>query len=293
MPSNQNPIDLIYQLKQRLHQLSPVEVRIAESILADVSLAAQLGVSELAERAQVSVAAVSRFAKTMGYDNVRKLRAQLAEASAVGKRVLQQEQAPPVSALHAQIYDDIESTLRRNLALLREDTMLALAGALADARRIHVFGMGGCSALFAQELQDRLMRFGCRIAACNDAVSMKMVAATLGPQDVVMALSFSGITPEILAAVDIAGGYGARVGSITRRDTPLAQASDWWLELAIDETDFVFKPTASRYAMLLAIDVLSTTLGLYTAQSSQEQLRRIKRALDDHRGGGGRLPLGD
>ncbi|KRG67573.1 RpiR family transcriptional regulator [Pseudoxanthomonas dokdonensis] len=286
-------MDLIYQLKQRLHQLSPVEARIAHSILADVSLAAQLGVSELAERAQVSVAAVSRFAKTMGYDNVRELRAQLAEASAVGKRFLQQEQAPAVSALHAQICDDIESTLRHNLALLREDTMLALAGALAGARMIHVFGMGGCSALFAQELQNRLMRFGCRIAACNDAVSMKMIAATLGADDVVMALSVSGITPEILSAVDIARGYGARIGSITRRDTPLAAASDWWLELAIDETDFVFKPTASRYAMLLAIDVLSTTLGLHTAQASQEHLRRIKLALDNYRGGDNRLPLGD
>lgn len=44
------------------------------------------------------------------------------------------------------------------------------------------------------------------------------------------------------------------------------------------ETSFIYKPTAARYGMLLAIDLLATELAL---------------ALDDYRGGPDSLPLGD
>ena len=285
--------DIVYELRQRLHEFSPVEARIANTILADVDAAAQYGVTELAERAEVSAAAISRFAKTLGCEHVRELRARLASASAVGKRFLEQQNAPPVSALFAQICDDIQASLRHNLANLQEDVVQQLADAICQARRIHVFGIGGCSTVFSQELQNRLMRFGLPITACSDAVVMKMTAAILGPQDLVLALSVSGITPEVISAVEIARTYGARVGAITRAGTPLAGLSDWLLPISIEETDFVFKPSASRYAMMLAIDVLSTTTALNGANANHEHLRRIKLALDRHRGGDSRLPLGD
>lgn len=285
--------DIVYELRQRLHEFSPVEARIANTILADVDAAAQYGVTELAERAEVSAAAISRFAKTLGCEHVRELRARLASASAVGKRFLEQQNAPPVSALFAQICDDIQASLRHNLANLQEDVVQQLADAICQARRIHVFGIGGCSTVFSQELQNRLMRFGLPITACSDAVVMKMTAAILGPQDLVLALSVSGITPEVISAVEIARTYGARVGAITRAGTPLAGLSDWLLPISIEETDFVFKPSASRYAMMLAIDVLSTTTALNDANANHEHLRRIKLALDRYRGGDSRLPLGD
>lgn len=285
--------DIVYHLKQRLHELSPVERRIADAILDDVDGAAQSGISELADKAHVSVAAISRFAKTLDCDNVRELRARLAEASAVGKRFLDDQSAPPSSALFAQICADVESCLRRNVGGLQEQVVQSLAEALAEARMIYVFGMGGCSTVFGLELQNRLVRLGRPIAAYSDAISLKVVAATLTPQDVVVVLSVSGITPEILSAVDIARGYGAKVGAITRAATPLAERADWLLPIVIDETDFVFKPSASRYAVMLAVDVLATTLALHVAEDSRERLRRIKFALDNYRGGENRLPLGD
>lgn len=285
--------DIVYQLKQRLDELSPVERRIADTVLADVDRAAQSGISELATEAKVSEAAISRFSKAVGCGNVRELRARLAEASAVGKRFLDTRNTLPVSALYAQIGDDINSTLQRNVGGLDETVVQAIAEALASARMIHVFGMGGCSSVLALELQNRLVRFGRPICACSDVIMLKVVAATLGPGDVVIALSVSGNTIELLSAIDIARSYGARIGAITRAGTPLAERSDWLLPIAIEETDFVLKPSTSRYAMLLAIDVLATTLALHLGEHGRECLRRIKLALDNYRGGAERLPLGD
>ncbi len=171
--------DIVYELRQRLHEFSPVEARIANTILADVDAAAQYGVTELAERAEVSAAAISRFAKTLGCEHVRELRARLASASAVGKRFLEQQNAPPVSALFAQICDDIQASLRHNLANLQEDVVQQLADAICQARRIHVFGIGGCSTVFSQELQNRLMRFGQKFGRAARRQVLPMLAPTL------------------------------------------------------------------------------------------------------------------
>ncbi|NAT29361.1 MurR/RpiR family transcriptional regulator, partial [Pseudomonas syringae pv. actinidiae] len=100
-------------------------------------------------------------------------------------------------------------------------------------------------------------------------------------------------TPELLNAVALARSYGARVLAITLPDSPLAQLAEVVLPLQIAETNFIYKPTAARYGMLLTIDVLATELALLSPEDNQERLRRIKLALDEYRGGEDGLPLGD
>ncbi|MGH8411053.1 MAG: MurR/RpiR family transcriptional regulator, partial [Pseudomonas sp.] len=101
------------------------------------------------------------------------------------------------------------------------------------------------------------------------------------------------ITPEVLGVVALARNYGAKIIAITLPDSPLAQLADVLLPLQPAETSFIYKPTAARYGMLLAIDVLATELALAMPDDNQERLRRIKLALDDYRGGPDSLPLGD
>jgi DNA-binding MurR/RpiR family transcriptional regulator len=147
--------------------------------------------------------------------------------------------------------------------------------------------------LCSDELQVRLVRFGYPIAVCHDPVMMRVTAASLDAGHAVIACSLTGITPELLEAIELARSYGARIVAITRADSPLAQLADVLLPLQGVETSFIYKPTAARYGMLLAIDVLATELALANPEDNQERLRRIKLALDDYRGGDDHLPLGD
>ncbi|MCP1366221.1 SIS domain-containing protein, partial [Halomonas sp. BBD48] len=102
-----------------------------------------------------------------------------------------------------------------------------------------------------------------------------------------------GYTPETVDAALIARQYDARVVAITAHGSPLANAADVVLPVAARETDFIYHPSASRYAMLAAIDVLALELALRHQDRSRAKLRRLKITLDAHRGGGDRQPLGD
>jgi RpiR family carbohydrate utilization transcriptional regulator len=137
------------------------------------------------------------------------------------------------------------------------------------------------------------VRLGRPVASYQDAVLARMVAGTLNREDVVLAFSVSGHTPELLSACEIAREYGAQLIAVTATGSPLAALADEVLPIRALETDFIFKPSSSRYAMLLAMDVLATELALLAKPQSQALLRRIKYVLDTHRGGGDRQPLGD
>jgi DNA-binding MurR/RpiR family transcriptional regulator len=286
-------VDILYQIRARQDSFSAGEGRIARLILSDVAFAASASLEDLAAQAEVSSATLSRFARSVGCRDLRDLRLQLAQATGVGSRFLNPERAPEQSAFFTRIVDDIESTLRQHLAGFDEARFAAAVSLLSEARMIHAFGMGGCSSLCSEELQTRLVRLGYPIAACRDPVMMRLIAATLGAENTVIICSLSGRTPELLDVVKLARSYGTKILAITLPDSPLGQLADVMLPLQIAETNFIYKPTAARYGMLLTIDVLATELALIAPEDNQERLRRIKLALDDYRGGEDGLPLGD
>ncbi|WP_271411916.1 MurR/RpiR family transcriptional regulator [Pseudomonas sp. Q1-7] len=286
-------MDILYLIRGRRDRLRGNPAKVAEAILDDVEFAASASIDQLAAKAGVSKAAMSRFARLMDCGDLRELRLRLARASAVGARFLDEAPAAKPPEFFSRMVGDIEQSLHRHLAAFDEARFGTAVDLIVSAGKIHIFGMGGCSTLLAAEMQYRLVRLGYQATACHDPVLMRMAAATLGPQDLLIVLSLSGLPPELLACTRLARAYGARLLAITRAGSPLAAMADTLLPIVLAETDFIYKPTAARYGMLLAIDLLATETALRNPETSQELLRRVKLALDDLRQGEDWLPLGD
>jgi len=295
------PFDILTRIAERGPSLRLAEQKVAQVILEDLAGAAAASINELARRASVSEASVTRFAKAIGCRDVRDLKLRLAQATAVGSRFLQP--APAASetdTLAERIHTDVLTTLEVNRKLIDPERIGIAARLLLDARMVYAFGMGGGSTFMADEARYRLARLGQPVATYHDALLQKMVAATLTRDDVVLAFSASGSVPEMLASCDIAREYGARLIAITALGSPLAARADVLLPVRTLETDFIFKPSASRYAMMLVMDVLATHCALLQQDQSKEKLRRLKYVLDVHRGVShdsdgpdSRQPLGD
>ncbi|XZG70704.1 MurR/RpiR family transcriptional regulator [Chitinibacteraceae bacterium HSL-7] len=291
-----NTTDIVFRIRACYEQLSVTERKVADAVLANPGWAAAASINEMAAGAGVSIATISRFARVMGCDDVRDLKLRLAQAAAVGERFLaDQQQGGEDNAFYTQICSDVEQALRQSLSYFSEARFKAAAKMMHRAKRVLVAGFGGGSTMLADEVQYRVARLGLPVAAYHDPVLLRMMAATLTEDDVLILLSVSGATPELIEAAEVARQYGASLIAITAPDTPLARCADvLLLPLCVTETDFIFKPSASRYAMLLVIDVLATELALMDKTRSQELLRRVKFVLDGYRGGGDtRMPLGD
>jgi RpiR family carbohydrate utilization transcriptional regulator len=288
--------DIVSRIAEHSGGLRLAEQKVAQAILGDLPFAASASIQTLAKQAGVSAASVTRFAKAIGCRDVRELKMHLAQAAAIGQRFLRGESSVAEDAL-PQIVDiihaDIRQVLELNRSLLSQDALLQAAQLLLQARMIYAFGMGGGSTMLSDEVRYRLVRLGRPAATYHDAMLQRMVAATLDKNDVLLALSITGNVPELNAGCAVAKEYGARLVAITALGSPLAAMADVLLPLKSLETDFIYKPSSSRYAMMMALDVLMTELALLQKNHSQELLRRLKFTLDTHRGGGNREPLGD
>ncbi|VEC01391.1 MurPQ operon repressor [Cedecea lapagei] len=283
-------IDIISCITDRFVELTATEKRIAQFILDDVQSAAALPISEMARQTQTSQASITRFARAIGCKDVRELKVKLAQSLAVGQRFILD--VPDLEGVQG-IYETIINVLDINRRALNPESLNKAVTWLSNARQILALGMGGGSTICAQELQFRLFRLGLPIVSQSDGLLVRMMSASVSPNDIVVALSLGGFTPEVVESAAIARQYGAKIIAITPPETPLAQQADIVLPLIVRENDYIFKPSTSRYAMLAMIDVLATELAMANKSQAKDRLRRIKLALDSHRGGVDRQPLGD
>lgn len=283
-------IDIISCITDRFVELTATEKRIAQFILDDVQSAAALPISEMARQTQTSQASITRFARAIGCKDVRELKVKLAQSLAVGQRFILD--VPDLEGVQG-IYETIINVLDINRRALNPESLNKAVTWLSNARQILALGMGGGSTICAQELQFRLFRLGLPIVSQSDGLLVRMMSASVSPNDIVVALSLGGFTPEVVESAAIARQYGAKIIAITPPETPLAQQAEIVLPLIVRENDYIFKPSTSRYAMLAMIDVLATELAMANKSQAKDRLRRIKLALDSHRGGVDRQPLGD
>ena len=156
-------MDILYQIRVRQDVFSAGEARIARLMLSDIGFAASASLDELALRAEVSSATLSRFARSVGCRDLRDLRLQLAQASGVGSRFLDPAGLPEQSAFFRQIVGDIEATLRQHLAGFDDARFADAVRPAQRARMIHAFGMGGAPVCAAMN---------CRYAWCAWAIPL-------------------------------------------------------------------------------------------------------------------------
>ena len=283
-------IDIISCITDRFMALTATEKRFALFILDVVAAAAEMPIAELARLTDTSQASVTRFARALGCKDVRELKMKLAQSLAIGQRFILD--VPDLEGVQG-IYESIISVLETNRRALDLAALKRAVEWISDARQVLALGMGGGSTICAQEIQYRLFRLGLPVVSQSDGLLVRMMSSAVTAKDVVIVLSLGGYTKEMIESAAIARQYGAKIVAITPPETPLAAQADIVLPLLVSENDYIFKPSASRYAMLAMVDVLATELAMANKPQAKDRLRRIKLALDDHRDGVDRLPLGD
>jgi len=287
----QTDIDIISVINEKLRSFSSAEDKIARLILGDLFFSANASIAEIAGAADVSEASITRFAKAVDCQNVRELKMRIAQSLAVGQRFI--SDVPTEASGINGIYENIKSALDKNANLISEEKLQLASNLVCKARQILVFGVGGGSTVMAQEVQHRLFRLGYQCNAYSDPMLMRMAASTMDKNDLIICLSLGGYSPDVFASAEIASNANNNVIAITQENTPLAELVSVLLPIEIEESDYIFKPTASRYVMMAAIDVLVTEVAIKQKHKTREKLRKLKVNIDNYRGKSDRLPLGD
>ena len=298
-PLTRRAHDIIAQIKDRYPGLSRAEQSVADAVLSDVRAAVEASNGELAIRAGVSQPTVTRFCRSVGCEGVRDFKLQLARSLVVGELFLAADNPRPTAdpdslpPFWASVLGEARLALREVERQLDPALVLAAAAILAPARRVLVLGLGGSSSALAEETQNRLFRYGVPVTACKDPYLARMTVSTFRPDDVLVAISGSGRTREVIECLQLARPYRARTIAITTPGSAVADAAEIALTTHIDGYSDALMPSASRFAFLTIIDLIAAATGYQMGPLARENLRRIKYNLIEKGAGPTIEPLGD
>ena len=276
--------DLLGEIAQQIPTFHASEQAIARVVLSNPHEVSRMNISRLAEFSQTSVASVVRFSKTIGYKGFPEFR--LALVGELSRLEVQEINSIELDGgitprdTHLEIIRKISKADALAIQSTAERLDVATFSEIVDlwdkADSIGIIGVVSGSYV-AMDLQAKLNRQGKKAFAWSDAHSALTSIALLKQGDVVVAISHSGATQDI---VDVLASFKERGITTVLITNALRSAAgnvaDHVLHTSARETTFRSGATASRIAQLTVVDCLCVAL-------AQRNWHSTKAALDTSR----------
>ncbi|MCY0964324.1 MurR/RpiR family transcriptional regulator [Oceanospirillaceae bacterium G-43] len=277
-------MSLLDQISERLEGLNKSERKVADVILADPKAATRMSISSLATASSVSEPTVNRFCRNFETSGFPDFKIQLAQSLATGTPYVSRnvEQDDSTEEYTDKIFTSTIAAMENARKQINTTAIERAVDFLIQAKQISFFGLGA-SGPVAMDAQHKFFRFNLPVTAYDDVLMMRMVAAAAHTGDVIVAVSYTGRTREMVEIARIARANGATVIGITAEGSPLAEASSVYLSFPTPEDTEKYMPMTSRIVQLILVDVLATGVTLRRGVDFQAHLKKIKDSLKDTR----------
>lgn len=268
-------------IRHVLESLTEGERRVADIVLQDPQGVTLSSVTVLAQRSNTSAATVSRFCRKLGFGRFPQFKIRLARDLAQPIADIHEDVkvGESIDALTRKVFQGNIQTLTDTLQVLDSKSVAEAVALLAKATRILFFGYGA-SAVVAQDANHKFIRTGKNTLVSTDKHVQLIHAALVGPHDVIVAISHTGRTRELLEVLRVGKEAGARTIAITHYGrSPILRLADVVLQTSARETAYRPESLSSRVAALTIVDALYVGVGLRLHEAVTRNLGRIRRAL--------------
>ena len=250
----------LLNIKIHYDEFSKTEKKIADFLMQNPDCILPLFITELAEKCGTSEATVVRFAKRLGFDGYQQLKIAIAQESnvrPVSENITQQDDAFDI---FSKVCQDIYCSLEKTKQAVDKQALQACCDALRSADKILVFGLGN-SASVALDTAHKMFRLGLNAVAYTDNHMQAIAAAHTNAHSVIIGISHSGASKDIVHALQIAKQNGATTIAVTNFEkSPIDKVSDIILHTVSDETNYRILGLSSRIAQLAIIDTIYSYL---------------------------------
>ncbi|EEL8234116.1 MurR/RpiR family transcriptional regulator [Salmonella enterica subsp. enterica serovar Newport] len=266
-------MNCLIRIRQRYPDLAQSDRKLADYLLAQPDTARHLSSQQLAAEASVSQSSVVKFAQKLGFKGFPALKLAISEALASNPN-------PHSVPVHNQIRGDDpmrlvgEKLIKENVAAMHatldvnsEEKLLESVTMLRHARRIVITGIGA-SGLVAQNFAWKLLKIGI------NAVVERDMHALLAPEDLLLAISYSGERRELNLAADETLRAGAKILAITGfSPNALQQRATRCLYTIAEEQATRSAAISSTHAQMMLTDLLFMALVQQDLERAPERIR--------------------
>ncbi|RBP90040.1 RpiR family transcriptional regulator [Cytobacillus firmus] len=261
--------NLLHGIACTMEKFTSSESELAKYIIENPDEISQMSINQIAKKIHISPATITRFCQKISFSGFNEFKHEL-------KRYIDLRNKPAVSSdikeidyfsnLYQNHLEIIETTFRKMTYL---DIQQAVS-LLTDAKKVHVYGIGN-SGIAAQEFKWKFFRIGIQVESITDPHQAVMDAALSSDGNLVIGISVSGKTKEVIDAVKIAKRQGASVLAITSDKTSeLSQLADLSLLVMSKSSMHMGQNISPTLPLFLLFDLL------YTELVAKDYMNRVK-----------------
>lgn len=269
---------VLTKLREVADQVTTAERRACEFILENPDFVREHSLNEVATAADSSEATIIRLCRKVDLKGYRDLRTALAVDHAIALEPAIHEDVlldDTNAELLSKVFAAFANALTDTLGVVDVAMFSDAVDAMGAAKSISFFGFGASGAT-AQSAHFRFMRLGTPCYVLTDVSAQLSRVALMGAGDVVVVISHSGRTKDLLYAVENAHARGATVIAITQYgQNPLGTVADFQLCTSSLETAFRSEAMASQVAQHALLDALFVAVSLPNA-------RQVTAVIDEH-----------
>lgn len=271
---------ILGEISKARSSLRKSEVKVADFVLSQPEQVMHMRIVDLAQEAQVSEPTIVRFCRAIGCNGFQEFKVRIAQETAVTNNIGQFAIVADdsIEDICSKIADTTIQRLHQIKTLLLPSQVAAAANAISNAQRVEFYGFGASGAV-ATDAQHKFFRLQVATAAYSDPHMQSMSAVTLGEKDVVVAISQSGRTRDLMHSIALAQQHDALVVSLAPQNTPVSEAADLPIFINIEEDTEQFTPMTSRIAHLMVIDMLAVAVTQRRGPDFSAHLNAIKRSI--------------
>lgn len=260
------------------NSLTKTEKKIATTILSSPDLFSQYSLSELAKSLDVGEATFIRFCRTLGFKGFTDFKLELAIELATREKqysdLLDTDISPEDSTQHiaSKLQSAMNNVIAETVNLLDFNELEKVVQTMIKANRIFLFGVGS-SGITAEDAKNKFMRIGLQVDSSSNNHFMYMQAALMKAGDVVIGISHSGYSKEVIHSLDIARQNGATTVAITHNlRSPVTEVSDYVIINGNRQGQLQGDSIGTKIAQLFVLDLIYTMI----VQSGEEQAVKTK-----------------
>lgn len=243
-------------MEQNKPNFTKSENKIYKYIISNADNVIYHSLTEISEGCKVAEATVLRFFRKLGFKGFQDFKFLFAQEVSAGP------DADHEGTYIEKIKNSMVQAVEDSYEMIDVEALDAIINAIDSSDDVVIFGVGS-SGIAGLDMQNRLMRVGKNVSVVTDPHSQVMRASSMDKNTVVIAISLTGSTKDIIDSVNIAKDNDATIVVLTNYvKSPLTQFADQVLLSSSKESPLNSGSLVSKITQLFLIDLICTGITL-------------------------------
>lgn len=285
--------NLFATIRSRYNTLSKNQKNIADFILNNKSLTVRLTINELSQKCNVSEPTVIRFINKLDYSSYSTFRLDMAgelskETNTSSPNGIKMEDGyqnieanDSIEAVKQKVVYSVGCAVNDLNNIINKDDLLKAVNLIYDSNSILFYGAGG-SSVIALDAYHKFMRIGKKVSYDMSSHFSLIKIGHLEPNDVVVLISHTGESRELLECAERAKEIGCKIIGITSYlNSNLAKISDVALFSSTYDLEYYTDAMVSRLIQLVILDMIYISVSLKMGEQSKVMIEKSRKAISN------------